>query len=231
VSETNLPPYTANDPDPGDYKIVRKGSLYNITGPHGREFSKFKSASAAGPRWEELTHTPWPYESTAYTPGMRLWELGIIRREHVGLRQLLSGPALDAGSGPQSTQSSPAPSGAPNGETDSPQRTPASPSPQSTDPSREPTSAVEPPRESMSKPDTSQTAPQPSPPAKESATGEREDSTSQPKTRPAPSPQPTKPRQRRLMFQENWEGYREPIKPDARPKKSDREPADDSEDD
>jgi hypothetical protein len=71
------------------YRIVRKGSRYNILGPDGRTFTKFKSASIAGPRWEELTHTPWPYESAAYERGMRLWQLGLIRREQVGKRHIV----------------------------------------------------------------------------------------------------------------------------------------------
>lgn len=66
------------------YRIMRKGSRYNILGPHGRIFMKYKSASIVGPRWEELTHTPWPYASSAYEAGMRLWELGLIKREQVG---------------------------------------------------------------------------------------------------------------------------------------------------
>mgnify|MGYP005836201537 FL=1 len=74
------------------YRISRKGSLYNILGPEGRIFPKFKSASVVGPRWEELTHTPWPYPSSAYESGMRLWELGLIERRQVGQRR----PALDA---------------------------------------------------------------------------------------------------------------------------------------
>lgn len=67
-----------------EYRIIRKGSRYNITGPDGRIFSKYKSASTAGPRWEELTHTPWPHQSSAYESGLRLWELGIITRDEVG---------------------------------------------------------------------------------------------------------------------------------------------------
>lgn len=73
-----------------DYQIIRKGSFYNITGPHGRIFKKNKSASVIGPRWEELTHTPWPYKSSAYQSGLRLWELGIIPREHIGRTQLVT---------------------------------------------------------------------------------------------------------------------------------------------
>jgi hypothetical protein len=49
--------------EPSRYRITRKGSRYNILGLDGRLFTKFKSASIVGPRWEELTHTPWPYES------------------------------------------------------------------------------------------------------------------------------------------------------------------------
>ncbi|MCD4685362.1 MAG: hypothetical protein K8S97_05455 [Anaerolineae bacterium] len=75
-----------NDSDitPTEYRIVRKSSRYNITGPQGRVFSKYKSASVVGPRWEELTHTPWPHKSSAYESGLRLWELGLIPREQVG---------------------------------------------------------------------------------------------------------------------------------------------------
>jgi hypothetical protein len=75
--------------DKSKYRIQRKGSRYNIQGPQGRIFSKYKSASVAGPRWEELTHTPWPYTSSAYESGLRLWELGLIPREQVGQTQLL----------------------------------------------------------------------------------------------------------------------------------------------
>jgi hypothetical protein len=67
---------------------MRKGSRYNILGPHGRIFTKYKSASVAGPRWEDLTHMPWPYESTAYDRGLRLWELGLIPRDQVGKRNI-----------------------------------------------------------------------------------------------------------------------------------------------
>ena len=70
------------------YSIRRKGSRYNISGPHGRIFRSYKSAGVAGPRWEELTHTPWPYRSSAYQSGLRLWQLGLIEREQVGQRQL-----------------------------------------------------------------------------------------------------------------------------------------------
>lgn len=82
---------------PHEYRILRKGSRYNITGPEGRIFARFKSASIAGPRWEELTHTPWPYSSSAYEPGLRLWELGLIARHLVGktaaIRRAQSTPA------------------------------------------------------------------------------------------------------------------------------------------
>jgi hypothetical protein len=74
VPDSRLP-VSAFDPQHSDtprYRIVRKGSLYNILGPDGRLFTKYKSASVVGPRWEELTHTPWPYESTAYERGLRL---------------------------------------------------------------------------------------------------------------------------------------------------------------
>jgi hypothetical protein len=73
---------------PSAYSIRRKGSLYNIVGPHGREFVKYVSAKLAGPRWEELTHTPWPYPSSAYEPGLRLWQLGVIDRHQVGQRRI-----------------------------------------------------------------------------------------------------------------------------------------------
>lgn len=66
------------------YTIRRKGSVYNIVGPEGRVFAKYKSASVVGPRWEELTETPWPYPSSAYEPGTRLWQLGLIDRGEVG---------------------------------------------------------------------------------------------------------------------------------------------------
>jgi hypothetical protein len=91
VPDSRLP-VSAFDPQHSDtprYRIVRKGSLYNILGPDGRLFTKYKSASVVGPRWEELTHTPWPYESTAYERGLRLWQLGLIRREQVGKRQIV----------------------------------------------------------------------------------------------------------------------------------------------
>ena len=70
------------------YRIMRKGSRYNILGPNGRVFTKHQSASLAGPRWEELTHTPWPYDSTAYERGHRLWELGLITRDQIGKRNI-----------------------------------------------------------------------------------------------------------------------------------------------
>lgn len=70
------------------YTIRRKGSLYNIVGPQGREFRKYQSAKIVGPRWEELTHTPWPYPSSAYEPGLRLWQLGLIDRQQVGQRRI-----------------------------------------------------------------------------------------------------------------------------------------------
>ncbi len=72
-----------------EYRIMRKGSRYNILGPHGREFVKYQSASDAGPRWEELTHTPWPYPSAAYARGQRLWELGLIDRRYVGAQEIV----------------------------------------------------------------------------------------------------------------------------------------------
>lgn len=70
------------------YVIRRKGSRYNIFGPNGRVFTKYQSASMAGPRWEELTRTPWPFRSSAYQPGMRLWQLGLIERQDVGQTRL-----------------------------------------------------------------------------------------------------------------------------------------------
>jgi hypothetical protein len=70
------------------YTIRRKGSRYNIFGPHGRIFTNYRSASVAGPRWEELTRTSWPYRSSAYESGLRLWQLGLIEREQVGQQQL-----------------------------------------------------------------------------------------------------------------------------------------------
>jgi len=57
------------------YHIRRRGSRYNILGPGGRAFKTFQSAALAGPRWEELTLTPWPHPSSAYAPGTRLREL------------------------------------------------------------------------------------------------------------------------------------------------------------
>lgn len=70
------------------YRIMRKGSRYNILGPHGRIFAKYRSAGTVGPRWEELTHTPWPYDSSAYTRGLRLWELGLVERAQVGAQAI-----------------------------------------------------------------------------------------------------------------------------------------------
>lgn len=78
------------------YRIMRKGSRYNILGPDGRVFLKYKSASSVGPRWEELTHTPWPYASSTYERGMRLWELGLIEREQVGALEIRVGDHLAA---------------------------------------------------------------------------------------------------------------------------------------
>lgn len=79
---------TLQNADRQKYRIRRKGSRYNIVGPEGRIFGKYKSASVAGPRWEELTHTPWPYKSSAYESGTRLWQLGIIKRGQIGQRKL-----------------------------------------------------------------------------------------------------------------------------------------------
>jgi hypothetical protein len=70
------------------YTIRRKGSRYNIFGSHGCIFSTYKSAGVVGPKWEELTHTPWPYRSSAYESGLRLWQLGLIERDQVGQQQL-----------------------------------------------------------------------------------------------------------------------------------------------
>lgn len=75
--------------DSPTYRIMRKGSRYNILGPHGRIYTKYQSASVAGPRWEELTQTPWPYASSAYERGLRLWELGLITRDQVGKKHIV----------------------------------------------------------------------------------------------------------------------------------------------
>lgn len=90
------------------YTIRRKGSFYNIIGPNGREFSKYKSASVAGPRWEELTHTPWPYQSSAYEPGTRLWQLGLIERGEIGRMEVRVTPAKPA-KAPHKTAPAPLP--------------------------------------------------------------------------------------------------------------------------
>ncbi len=87
------------------YRIMRKGSRYNILGPHGRVFTKYRSASTAGPRWEELTHTPWPYASSAYTRGRRLWELGLIDRQQVGAQEINIRPGSGARPASQPEQS------------------------------------------------------------------------------------------------------------------------------
>jgi hypothetical protein len=87
------PPET---PQSEQYTIRRKGSVYNIFGPQGRVFAKYKSASVVGPRWEELTHTPWPYRSSAYESGTRLWELGLIDRADVGRRDVKPDLSPDA---------------------------------------------------------------------------------------------------------------------------------------
>jgi hypothetical protein len=81
--------FTSEHRQPDRYRIMRKGSRYNILGPQGRIFTKYQSASTAGPRWEELTCTPWPYDSTAYERGHRLWELGLIDRTQIGQRQII----------------------------------------------------------------------------------------------------------------------------------------------
>lgn len=57
------------------YHVRRRGSRYNIFGPGGRVFTSYQSAGVAGPRWEELTRTPWPHPSSAYRPGLRLAQL------------------------------------------------------------------------------------------------------------------------------------------------------------
>lgn len=82
----------------GHYFIRRRGSRYNIFGPHGRLFRTYQSASVAGPRWEELTGTPWPYRSTAYQPGLRLWQLGVGERPAVQPEPAYR--ILDAAEGP-----------------------------------------------------------------------------------------------------------------------------------
>ncbi len=88
-SQRSVSAFDPQNSEPSRYRITRKGSRYNILGPDGRLFTKFKSASIVGPRWEELTHTPWPYESAAYERGMRLWQLGLIQREQVGKRHIV----------------------------------------------------------------------------------------------------------------------------------------------
>lgn len=77
---TRQPPHEASPEEPPRYTIRRKGSRYNIFGPYGRTFTTYKSASVAGPRWEEMTGTPWPYPSIAYEPGTRLRQLGRMPR-------------------------------------------------------------------------------------------------------------------------------------------------------
>jgi hypothetical protein len=77
-------PHHLPSEEPTPYYIRRKGSLYNIYGPDGRLFKTYKSAALVGPRWEELTHTPWPFEGSAYEPGLRLWQMGLITRDQVG---------------------------------------------------------------------------------------------------------------------------------------------------
>lgn len=57
------------------YHVRRRGSRYNIFGPQGRAFDRYQSAGVAGPRWEELTGTPWPHPSSAYQPGLRLAQI------------------------------------------------------------------------------------------------------------------------------------------------------------
>ncbi len=57
------------------YHVRRRGSRYNLFGPDGRAFDRYQSASVAGPRWEELTGTPWPHPSSAYRPGLRLAQI------------------------------------------------------------------------------------------------------------------------------------------------------------
>ncbi len=175
-------------PNPDDYKILRKGSVYNIQGPYGREFSRYKSASAVGPRWEELTHTPWPFESSAYQSGLRLWELGIIRREHVGLRKLLVDPV------PDDKEATPDDADETVTEDVPPETTTkatASDAKTDTSPPNPYRSDVDTPLE-LGSPQTDD----PPPPRRES----KHDS---------------KPRQQRLMFQENWDDHR----PDVKPKK------------
>ncbi len=219
MPDTNL--YSASDdPNPDDYKILRKGSVYNIIGPYGREFRSYKSASIVGPRWEELTHIPWPYESSAYTSGLRLWELGIIPREFVGMRKSLIGPdpALPSKSRP--------PDQPKNEELLTESLEPESPS------------IKQPPHESASKERTSLPVQQTLRPA-EKVTPHipKSDPLSAGKEKPVtpqiPPSLPSKPRQHRLMFQENWDDYREPIKPDSTRSKqeSSESPDTDAEDD
>ncbi len=91
MADVRLPSISPVVPEPNAsdrYRIMRKGSRYNILGPHGRIFTKYQSASKAGPRWEELTRTSWPYKSTAHERGHRLWELGLIARGMVGRRHI-----------------------------------------------------------------------------------------------------------------------------------------------
>jgi len=83
----------------GHYFIRRRGSRYNIFGPQGRLFRTYQSASVAGPRWEELTGTPWPYRSTAYQAGLRLWQLGALERREPGAEPLYQ--TEDGAEGPE----------------------------------------------------------------------------------------------------------------------------------
>ena len=185
------PSFDDLDPNPDDYTILRKGSVYNIQGPYGREFGKYKSASTVGPRWEELTHTPWPFESSAYQSGLRLWELGIIRREHVGMRKLLVDSAPHDQVMVSETDEAADPAA-----TDPPPETPAQMTTASTE-------------------ETDSSPPEPTNPYHAQV-----DTPPEP-VKPPPQPAPprprrdSKPRQQRLMFQENWDDHRDA----ARPKK------------
>ncbi|MBN1565084.1 MAG: hypothetical protein JXA10_14665 [Anaerolineae bacterium] len=223
----------SDDPNPNDYAILRKGSVYNIVGPYGREFGSYKSASIAGPRWEELTHTPWPYDSSAYTPGMRLWELGLIQREHVGMRKLLTHP-----DSPPPAASSTPPAQSQQTDRAEPETTPETPSEPAEAAAPESKPVRQPPRESATMQRTTKPVQQtlrPAQkyvPAKQDAQPPSVDETFPSKTPSRPPTPEAKPHQHRLMFQENWDDYREPIKRDTTPQQEPADNADtDSEDD
>ena len=80
------------------YHIRQRGSRYNILGPNGQVFKTYKSAGVVGPRWEELTRTPWPYSSCAYSAGDRLRQLrqDISLPEQPQPRNQLSSTSLDS---------------------------------------------------------------------------------------------------------------------------------------